>query len=282
MTYMENGKTESIVALMKGAQSTYIKEVAEGKKVYSRYVKDFLNGHRYCGSWDVRVMNQYRKDMGIIEDLLETRPDLVQKYFCQESMDEEDVEALIRELNTTSAPDTSSADSYKTTRWVSAFIVNQKEYGVCKKKRLMKSLYGSDTGKGAGTSSLQLLRREGLLGIIVEAMNQFRLFKEKVTEAEIKGFFCCSLKSPLVARNNRELAFFFDKLCENGLISKQWQDVVSTHRLLLSSTGKNMKASDLSSAACKARLSDRSIFANIKSKVKEIAEWAKSAGKDRI
>ena len=186
MAYMENGKTESIVALMKGAQSTYIKEVAEGKKVYSRYVKDFLNGHRYCGSWDVRVMNQYRKDMGIIEDLLETRPDLVQKYFCQESMDEEDVEALIRELNTTSAPDTSSADSYKTTRWVSAFIVNQKEYGVCKKKQLMKSLYGSDTGKGAGTSSLQLLRREGLLGIIVEAMNQFRLFKKKVTEAEIK------------------------------------------------------------------------------------------------
>lgn len=50
MTYMENGKTESIMALMKGAQSTYIKEVAEGKKVYSRYVKDFLNGHRYCGS----------------------------------------------------------------------------------------------------------------------------------------------------------------------------------------------------------------------------------------
>ena len=29
MTYMENRKTESIVALMKGAQSTYIKEVAE-------------------------------------------------------------------------------------------------------------------------------------------------------------------------------------------------------------------------------------------------------------
>lgn len=81
--------------------------------MYSRYVKDFLNGHRYCGSWDVRVMNQYRKDMGIIKDLLETRPDLVQKYFCQESMDEKDVEALIRELNTTSAPDTSSADSYK-------------------------------------------------------------------------------------------------------------------------------------------------------------------------
>ena len=131
---MENGKAESIVTLMKGAQSTYIKEVAEGKKVYSRYVKDFLNGHRYCGSWDVRVMNQYRKDMGMIEDLLETRPDLVQKYFCQESMDEEDVEALIRELNTTSAPDTSSAAPYKTTRWVSAFIVNQKEYGVCEKK----------------------------------------------------------------------------------------------------------------------------------------------------
>ena len=254
MTYMENEKTESIVALMKGAQSTYIKEVAEGKKVYSRYVKDFLNGHRYCGSWDVRVMNQYRKDMGMIEDLLETRPDLVQKYFCQESMDDEDVEALIRELNTTSAPDTSSADSYKMTRWVSAFIVNKKEYGVCEKKKQMKSQYGSDTGKGAGTYSLQLLRREGLLEIIVEAMNQFRLFKKKVTEAEIKGFFCCSLKSPLVAKNNRELAFFFDKLCENGLISKQWQDVVSTHRLLLSSTGKNMKASDLSSAACKARL----------------------------
>lgn len=220
MTYMENGKTESIVALMKGAQSTYIKEVAEGKKVYSRYVKDFLNGHRYCGSWDVRVMNQYRKDMGMIEDLLETRPDLVQKYFCKESMDDEDVEALIRELNTTSAPDTSSADPYKTTRWVSAFIVNQKEHGVCKKKQLMKSLYGSDTGKGSGTSSLQLLRREGLLGIIVEAMNQFRLFKKKVTEVEIRGLFCCHLESPLVARNNRELAFFFDKLCENGLISK--------------------------------------------------------------
>lgn len=275
---MENGKTESIVTLMKGAQSTYIKEVAEGKKVYSRYVKDFLNGHRYCGSWDVRVMNQYRKDMGIIEDLLVTRPDLVQKYFCQESMDEEDVESLIRELNTTSAPDTSSAAPYKTTRWVSAFIVNQQEYGVCEKKKQMKSQYGS----GAGTSSLQLLRREGLLGTIVEAMNQFRLFKKKVTETEIKELFCCRLESPLVARNNRELAFFFDKLCENGLISKQWQDVVSTHRLLLSSTGKNMKSSDLSSAACKARLSDRSIFANIKSKVKEIAEWAKSDGKDRI
>lgn len=43
----------------------------------------------------------------------------------------------------------------------------------------MKSQYGSDTRKGAGTYSLQLLRREWLLGVIVEAMNQFRLFKKK-------------------------------------------------------------------------------------------------------
>lgn len=34
MTYMENGKTESIMALMKGAQSTYIKEVAERKCIH--------------------------------------------------------------------------------------------------------------------------------------------------------------------------------------------------------------------------------------------------------
>lgn len=98
---MEHRKAENIIALVKDAQTSYLEEVEKGKKVYGRYVKDFLNSHRYSGSWDVRVMNEHRKNMGMVEDLLETRPDLVEKYFLKEDMTEEDINILIHELNTT-------------------------------------------------------------------------------------------------------------------------------------------------------------------------------------
>lgn len=127
--------------------------------------------------------------------------------------------------------------------------------------------------KRNGASSLQLARTDGLIGRIVEMMNTLKLFTENVNEVQIQKLFDCMLGKPLVARNNRVVAYFFDTLCENGLISKQWQETMAANQLVRSSTGKIMKSSDLSSALCKAKASDRSIYACIRNMVKEITKW---------
>lgn len=257
---MEHGKAENIIALVKDAQTSYLEEVEKGKKVYGRYVKDFLNSHRYSGSWDVHVMNEHRKNMGMVEDLLETRHDLVEKFFLKGEMTEEDINILIHELNTT------EVTVIRTTQ------VGLPHESVSTEKHGAVVTYIPAT-KWNGASSLQLARKDGLIGRIVEMMNTLKLFTENVNEVQIQKLFDCVLGKPLVARNNRVVAYFFDTLCENGLISKQWQETMAAHQLVRSSTGKIMKSSDLSSALCKAKASDRSIYACIRNMVKEITKW---------
>lgn len=266
---MEHGKTENIIALVKDAQTSYLEEVGKGKKVYSRYVKDFLNSHRYSGSWDVRVMNEHRKNMGMVEDLLETRQDLVEKFFLKGEMTEEDINLLIHELNTTEVTE------IRTTKAVHPHEVVSAEGDVV-------VATNSPATKQNGASSLQLVRKDGQIGRIVETINELKLFTETVNEIQIQQLFDCVLEKPFVARNNRVVAYYFDTLCENGLISKQWQETMTAHQLVLSSTGKIMKPSDLSSALCKAKASDRSIYACIRSMVKEITKWQSSEEKTRI
>lgn len=257
---MEQGKTENIIALMRDAQTTYSKEVEKEKKVYDRYVKDFLNSHCYSGSWDVRVMNEHRKNLGIVEDLLETRQDLVEKYFKKkEALSEECIHALIHELNTTEVPEKQTIPN-----------------ALSLKKRTADERKDDSTDslvKVGGISSLQLVKVDGLTERIAKIVNELKLFREKVNESQIQELFDCVQEKPLVARNNREVAYFFDSLCEHGLICKQWQEVVATYQLVRSSTGKAMKSSDLSSALCKAKASDRSIYTCIRNMVKEITKW---------
>lgn len=256
---MEHGKAENIIALVKDAQTSYLEEVEKGKKVYGRYVKDFLNSHRYSGSWDVRVMNEHRKNMGMVEDLLETRQDLVGKFFLKGEMTEEDVSILIHELNTTEVT------------VIRATQVGLPYEGVST-ERHGHVVTNVPVHKRNGASSLQLARKDGLIGRIVEKMNTLKLFTENVNEVQIQKLFDCMLEKPLVARNNRVVAYFFDTLCENGLISKQWQETMAAHQLVRTSTGKIMKSSDLSSALCKAKSSDRSIYVCIRNMVKEMTK----------
>lgn len=257
---MEHRKAENIIALVKDAQTSYLEEVEKGKKVYGRYVKDFLNSHRYSGSWDVRVMNEHRKNMGMVEDLLETRPDLVEKYFLKEDMTEEDINILIHELNTTEVTVIRATHTV-----VPHEVASMEEHGTV-------VAYYTPVPKQNSASSLQLARKDGLIGRTVETMNALKLFTENVNEVQIQKLFDCVLEKPLVARNNRVVAYFFDALCENGLISKQWQKTMAAHQQVRSSTGKIMKSSDLSSALCKAKLSDRSIYSCIRNMVKEITK----------
>lgn len=258
---MEYGKAENIIALVKDAQTSYLEEVEKGKKVYSRYVKDFLNSHRYSGSWDVRVMNEHHKNLGIMEDLLETRQDLVDKYFQKkERLTEEDIHALIHELNTTEVSEKRLVQPMQ-----SSARANAEEHR-CDAQNT------SDKNKGRA-SSLQLAHANELVEHIMELMNELKLFTGAVNKQQVRKLFDCTSEKPLVARNNREVAYFFDSLCEHGLICKQWQEVVATYQLVRSSTGKAMKSSDLSSALCKAKASDRSIYTCIRNMVKEITKW---------
>lgn len=257
---MEHRKAENIIALVKDAQTSYLEEVEKGKKVYGRYVKDFLNSHRYSGSWDVRVMNEHRKNMGMVEDLLETRPDLVEKYFLKEDMTEEDINILIHELNTTEVTVIRATHTV-----VPHEVASTEEHGTV-------VAYYTPVPKQDSASSLQLARKDGVIGRTVETMNALKLFTENVNEEQIQKLFDCVLEKPLVARNNRVVAYFFDALCEKGLISKQWQETMAAHQQVRSSTGKIMKSSDLSSALCKAKSSDRSIYSCIRNMVKEITK----------
>lgn len=71
--------------LYKAAHERYQSEVIGNRKLYNRYVKDFLNNHTYTDCVNAAGMNEHKKNYHIMEELLTIRKDLVQKYFAKKS-----------------------------------------------------------------------------------------------------------------------------------------------------------------------------------------------------
>ena len=190
-------------------------------------------------------MNEHKKNFHIMEELLTIRKDLVQKYFAKEKLWNFDYSIMHQEFNTTQLSPNSDASSAS-----------------C----LLPIEFPSKPDFQCSFNSIQIK-------LITYSANEARLFSPTVSEAEVKALFACCLEHPLKSACNRRIAFYFDALCEQKLISTRWQHVIDINGLILSSA-KNvlLNSSKLSTALNEAKLNGGCVYRTIELKVHEIAE----------
>lgn len=229
--------------LYKAAHERYQSEVIGNRKLYNRYVKDFLNNHTYTDCVNAAGMNEHKKNYHIMEELLTIRKDLVQKYFAKKKLCESDYSIMHHEFNTT-PPFPNSEESITLDSFPTAFT-SKPDFQCC-------------------FNSMQIR-------LITHSANAVHLFFPDVSEAEVKSLFTCCLKYPLKSACNRRIAFFFDALCEYKLISARWQHVIDKNGLILSSA-KNvlLNSSKLSTALNEAKQNDGCIYRTIELHIQRI------------
>lgn len=229
----------------KTAHELYQSEVIGDRKLYNRYVNDFLNSHTYTDRADARGMNEHKKNFHIMEELLIVRKDLVQKYFTIEKLYYADYLIMHQEFNTTQ-----QSPSFEVSTAAAPLLV-------------------TFTSKPDFQCNFNLAQ----IRLIVHSANEAHLFSHYVSEAEIKALFICRLEHPLKSACNRRVAFFFDALCEHKLITARWQHVIDKNGLILSSA-KNvlLNSSKLSTALNEAKQNYGCVYRAIKLRVQEIAE----------
>lgn len=230
----------------KTAHELYQSEVIGERKMYNRYVNDFLNSHTYTDCMDAAGMNEHKKNFHIMEELLTTRKDIVQRYFTKEILCDSDYSIMHQEFNTTQLSSNSEVS-----------IASGSLSVVFPSKPDFQSYF----------NSLQI-------SLITHSANEIHLFSPDVSEAEVKALFACCLEHPLKSASNRRVAFFFDALCERKLISARWQHVIDKHGLILSSLGKSvlLNSSKLSSALNEAKQNGGCVYRTIELRVQKIVE----------
>ena len=226
------------------AFESHKKEVLQEKKLYRRFAEDFLNSNYFIDCPFAACKNQHKKNFCILQDILKNRPDIIEKYFHKMEFNDEDYHEVIDMYNTTSAPN------------VRQYNDNAPPPTTVADTQLFDSYFDNNQ-----------------LSLIAQLANEVHLFTELVSVDDIRQLFGCTLQRPLQATNNRVFAYFFDQLCEHGLVCFKWQSVLVKNRQVLSSTsGTPFTASKLSSATNKAKGTSRSIYQHIRKAVQKIAQ----------
>ena len=74
------------------------------------------------------------------------------------------------------------------------------------------------------------------IGLIREFAKSATLFQPEASKEDIKNLFECKLSNPLQATVNRNVALFFGKLRDKGLIPHAWQMIIEENKLVSSSS----------------------------------------------
>lgn len=230
----------------KAAHELYQSEVIGDRKLYNRYVQDFLNSHMYTDSVDAVGMNEHKKNFHIMEELLTIRKDLIQKYFAKKKLCNSDYSIMHQEFNTTQPPSNSEIPIVSDPLPI-AFI---------------------------SKPNFQCYFNPVQIRLLTESVNKAHLFSSDMTEVEIKALFACCLERPLKSACNRRVSFFFDSLCKYKLISTRWQQVIDKNEFVLSSVGKNvlLNSTKLSTALNEAKQNNGSVYRSIEFMILGIAE----------
>lgn len=246
----EEVRGRNLATLLSKACRTYIGEVLERHRLYEHFADDFINLHRYTDCVCALGRNSHCANLHIIEGILTTRKDLVTRYFISKTPSRAEMEAMVREYDTTTPP----AHTYP-----------------------CRAIKPDDVppafGCYFGQEEISLISRYAF---------EADLFKEDCGEAEIEALFSCSLQMPLQVKNNRMAAVFFDELSRKNLICREWQMVIDRNGLLVSSNGSKLTSNKLSSALSQSQRNDvkyRPRFAEMAKELQRISATDKNENK---
>ncbi len=234
--------------LLSEACESYVDEVLNHHKLYTRFADDFINLHRHTNCRCALGKNIHCTNLHIVTGILTARQDLVKRYFTGQPISETQLCAMLEEYDTTLPPDLSR--------------IRPSE----------QIVYAPPTfGCYFGKSEISLITH-----CVIEAF----LFFGAISESEIESLFSCTLKTPLKVGNNRQAAIFFDELSRKNLICREWQLVIDKNGLLESSTGTKLTANKLSSALSQSQGNDikyRPKFAEMAKQLQRISSTVKNA-----
>lgn len=229
--------------LYETAYAEFQNQFVTGRKTYQRYVTDFISFNLPLDCSDIDSWKQHSMNINRMFDLLTNRRDLVQKYFSQDSLTRQDIQAMNREFDTTEV-----------------VVEKSNDYGAMAAFQPTSLSYFNDHQ----------------LSLIADMVNEAHLFVEDVTKEDMESFFSCSLDRPLQVTNNGLAALFLDCLRSEHLISHDWQKIVADYQLLCSSkTMKVLKRTDISTSLSEYRKrhpQTQKAFANLVKKLKDMKE----------
>ena len=209
---------EGLFCLWQEALSMFKKCVLECGVSYDRFRDDFINSHTFHNVKNPATRNDHLVNLGRIAALLMFREDLVRKYYSR-GTDHETFLSCMRDL----------------------------------------MLDGGKTK--ARTLNFECFFSDKVLSLLAQAANDIPLFKRPVSPQDMALLFNeCSAndEDPLVANRNTVVAYFFSQMNSFGLITANYQLVISTNRLIMGSTGRNyMTQHDLSVALIRYGSKDR-------------------------
>lgn len=90
---------DELWALFCAAYEQYQLEVINDKKLFQRFVNDFISFHLPVFSEDSNVIREHTRNLSNVYELLTEREDLVAKYFTKASFTLEDFKKMIFEFN---------------------------------------------------------------------------------------------------------------------------------------------------------------------------------------
>lgn len=251
-----NGLDNGLYLLHRKAYKQYQKEVIGEGKSYQRYVTDFCNENVFLSVANddraVERLNERNKNFHILIELLQTRSDLVTRYFGLEHFTLEDFKKLNKEFNTTEPTlieeqkclGSEESVVEKVPEEVSVPLVTEKvaKVEVDEKSRIPIA---------ETENPFESVLTDEQIAYLADCINDVKMFNTSVTPEELKAIFACKPKTILRSNNNRLIAFFFSGLSDRNLITPNWQSVIGNYQLFLSkdkNREKYINQSDLSSA----------------------------------
>jgi len=206
----QTGK-QGLFRLIEQAQDLYQAEVITRQKNYKRYVLDFIRSKQYHDATDAWSKNEHQKNYYTVVDLLSDHEKLVRRYFDREVFDENGISDLLNEFY--------------------SFGLSPTPVGISEEKSVNQNSPTSN-------NTIESILNSETIGLIVQLANEVNLFKEVLDSDEINSHYTTNTLQPVTSANNTRLVLLLDRLASNGIISYNWQSVISKKRLVISSSGK--------------------------------------------
>lgn len=230
-----------LYVLIRKAASLYQKEVLDYGKLYPLFVKDFLNGHRYTDYRNAARKNEHCKNIGILEGILSSRKDLVERFFQSDAPTDKWEDELLRLYYTT---DASTSHAYLDANYSESHPVSL---------------------------SLGCCLEDDQMSLVAHCVNEAHLFQTAITTETLHLLLEGRLTVPLVSSNNRLVAYFFDQLCHHRLITGHWQYLLEQAGSILGSKDKRpLKHGQYSNALSLAKSNPNSFQEKIKQCIRQV------------
>lgn len=97
---IEQPEVDELWALFRAAYEQYQLEIVNDKKLYKRFVNDFVSYHLPYFGQDEHLTRMHIRNLSNVYELLTERFDLIEKYFDKDSFVYEDYVVMVKEFNT--------------------------------------------------------------------------------------------------------------------------------------------------------------------------------------